>query len=186
MKVTIEHYIATNNPNAAQALLEKYRVPAAKSMADLIKKLHYIVAKHRDVAVLDLATIETPYKKLMVATQKTVAPIIQEAAKVVNETPVIVPTPAPTPASEVKSNACGCSGFDGEEKSNCSGCGGKCGMSNATGNKPAATETKPAATATETKTENTPAKSDDKMEKYMPLVVLGVVGLIAVVVIAKK
>ena len=191
MKVTIEHYIATNNPNAAQAVLAKYGVPAASSMTDLIKKIHYIVAKHKEIAILDLSTIETPYKKLITATQKTIAPIVEEAKKVVNENamsqPLNTPAPSvPTPSAEMKSNACGCSGFDGEEKSGCYGCGGTCGKSdssNATGSTKTTTpaETKSVPT-TETKIETPVAPKMD----YMPLVVLGVVGLIAVVVIAKK
>lgn len=174
MKLSIEHYIATNNPDASQKLLEKYKIPKAIDMTDLIAKVHYVVRKNKDFAITDLANIDTPYRQLILSTIK----------------PVVV-----TETKEVMSNACGCSGIDGEtsnacgcsgvdgESSNCSGCGGKCGnkSSGVDGKteKPKSPETK-----TESK-ENLPVVSDkSSMKDYMPLFVFS--GIVVVAILALK
>jgi hypothetical protein len=200
MKVTIEHYVATNNPIQAQAVLDKYGVPKAKSMSDLVKKVHYVVLKHKDFAITDLSKIDTPYRRLILAN---------------------IPMPKPTPAEpteskisplatetilavEKTSGACGCSGIDGEQQSNCSGCGGTCGgkKSSANGEQQSncsgcehlksqsgidgsTTKTaapKEAAAPKETKTADAPKEAAEN--KYMPLAILGVI-VIAAIVVAK-
>ena len=190
MKITIEHYIATNNPSQAQAVLDKYGVPKATSMTDLLKKVHYVILKHKDFAMNDLAKIDTDYKRLILA-------------NIPAPKPVEVSTPSPSEtetvlAVEKLSNACGCSGMDGEH-SNCSGCGGTCGgkktssanteqKSNCSGcdhlksmsGIDGVTKTKETAPIKETKTE-TPKETENK---YMPLAILGVI-VIAAIVVAK-
>jgi|ERR1035437_10401306 hypothetical protein len=183
MKLSIEHYIATNSPDATNEVLDKYGITKARDIKDLVKKVHFVVRKHKP-SMIDLAKIDTPYRQLILAS--------------------VQPEKAPEPEHKVetKSNACGCnSSFNGDEEqnSNCSGCDGS---SNATGDtirikkvapvseeaKPAATETaKDAAPVTtkEVATTNTDTDKKEKPDYTMPLIVLGIVGLIAVVVIAK-
>lgn len=198
MKVTIEHYIATNNPNEAQAVLAKYGV-RVKNMPDMIRKMHMVMKQYGSQAVKDFAAINTPYKGMLLS---------------------MLPAATPSPAAEIKSsacgcssnadgeessNACGCSGADGEEMSGCDGCGGKCGMKNKTaattsnveGEKKVAqpetkTETAPAATTEQKATEASKPEKEttapNKAEKtdMMPFVIVCAVALTAVVVIAKS
>ncbi len=159
MKLTIEHYIASNNPGAAQQVIQKYGVPQAHDMHDLLRKVHAVVLKNKGAAMMDLASIDTPYRQLILSSlppaatpnmitvtpQGNVTPApMTNTEPAVPVTPVVIqpvtPPAATAPSAmplvgEKKSGACGCqSGFDGEEKSNCSGCGGNCGkMSGADG-----------------------------------------------------
>lgn len=108
MKVSIEHYLASNNPMSVNQLLQKNGLKNQVDVLGMIKGLQFLINKKGNAIVSDLADIDTPYKSLILAKY--------------------------LPSGEIKSNACGCSGFNGEEKSNCAGCVGKCGgMSNATG-----------------------------------------------------
>jgi hypothetical protein len=196
MKLTIEHYVATNNPIQAQAVLDKYGVPKANSMNDLLKKVHYVVLKHKDFAMNDLSKIDTPYRRLILAN----IPV-----------PANKPTETTSPSStetvlavEKLSNACGCSGIDGEPKSNCAGCGGTCGgkksstdgepksncsgcehlksaSSGVDGSTTKTSSPKEAAVPKETKAA---APKEEADNKYMPLAILGVI-VIAAIVVAK-
>lgn len=190
MKLTIEHYVATANPIQAQAVLDKYGVPKAHSMQDLIKKTHYVVLKHKEFAINDLAKIDTPYKRLILSNIPT-------------ETPIITPISSLEVTPEKKSGACGCSGIDGEEKSNCSGCGGTCGgkssfngeeksncsgcqhlksmSSGIDGSTVKTVAPKEVVAPKESKLEPAKQESDNK---YMPLAILGVI-VIAAIVVAK-
>lgn len=95
MKVLIEHYVASNNIDGVNRMLNKYGVPTAKDTADAIQKLRYLLKSKGNEAMQELLSIATPYRDMVVAVQGT---------------------------DEGKSNACGCgSGFDGENKSNCGG-----------------------------------------------------------------
>jgi hypothetical protein len=185
MKMTIEHYIATNSPDAVNEVLDKYGITKARDMSDLVKKVHFVVRKHKP-SMIDLAKIDTPYKRLILAS--------------------VQPEKAPEPEHkeakvETKSNACGCkSSSDDEQNSNCSGCDGS---SNATGDTIRVKKTTPVteeakttpttetakdaapATTKEVATTNTDTDKKEKTDYTMPLIVLGIVGLIAVVVIAK-
>lgn len=93
MKLSIEHYIATNNPKQVNELLAKYKIPKSKDWSDMIRKLQYVMKKHKDTIVDDLKLIDTPYKSLILSG-----------------------------VVEKKSGACGCSSADGEESyQNCAG-----------------------------------------------------------------
>lgn len=183
MKVTIEHYIATNNPNEAQTILAKYGVRAS-NMSDLIRKMHRVMKTHGESAVKDFASIDTPYRSLLLSTIKPIAPIVTETKSSACGCSGV--------DGEESSNACGCSGADGsEETSGCDGCGGKCGgkKSNVEGDKKVEV---PASKEPETKTEapkeapKSETKSESKMESMMPLVIVGAVALVAFAVIAKS
>jgi len=65
VELTIEHYVATSNPEAAKKFVVKYNLPPAKNWSDLIKKMQFILKKHKDKAFTDLAAIDTPYKHLV-------------------------------------------------------------------------------------------------------------------------
>ena len=65
MELTIEQYVATSNPKAAKEFVVKYNLPPAKSWSDLLKKMEFILKKHKDKAFADLASIDTPYKHLV-------------------------------------------------------------------------------------------------------------------------
>lgn len=108
MKLSIEHYLASNNPVAVNQLLQKNGIKNQVDMLGMIKGLQYVMQKKGNQIAGDLAAIDTPYKLLILSH----VPEVREAV----------------------SNACGCSHFAGEDTSNCAGCGGKCGgSSNTTG-----------------------------------------------------
>ena len=65
MELSIEQYVATSNPVEAKKFVVKYGLPPAKSWSDLLKKMQFILNKHKDTAFTDLATIDTPYKHLV-------------------------------------------------------------------------------------------------------------------------
>ncbi len=198
MKVTIEHYIATNNPNQAQAILAKYGL-RAKNMSDLIRKMNKVMKVKGEDAVKEFAAIDTPYKQMLLSTIKPV----EVAAPVTTTTATIEKKSSACGCSssadgDESSNACGCSGADGEETSGCDGCGGKCGgknknvTSNVEGDKKPATPTPaPAETKAETKetphttVKETPVPAKAEKTDMMPFVIVGAVALIAVIVIAK-
>ena len=155
MKISIEHYIATNNPKEVAAILTKRGIPAPKNIADAIKKLKFVMSKEGNAVTKELANIETPYQALILSTQDD--------------------------NSEDKSNACGCSGFDGEKKSNCSGdcsCNKK---SNATGDEePTKAVVAPAPAPTPTET------TKDALNKHAPIIALGLLLVISTAVLMKK
>jgi len=184
MKVTIEHYIATNNPNEAQVILAKYGVKAA-NMSDLIRKMHHVMKKHGETAVTDFASINTPYRSLLLSTIKPVSTTTTIATE---KKSGACGCESSADGSEESSNACGCSGADGEETSGCDGKKCSCNKtSNVEGDK------KPETPVVETKTEESKQvskpvkeKSENKMESMMPLVIVGAVALVAFAVIAKS
>lgn len=150
MKISIEHYIATNNPSEVAAILTKRGIPAPKNLPDAIKKLQFIMSREGNNVTKELASINTPYQSLILSSQDDV--------------------------SEDKSNACGCSGFDGEKKSNCSGdcsCNKK---SNATGDE------EPKATVSPAPTETT----KDNLVKYAPIAAVGLLLIIGTAILVKK
>jgi hypothetical protein len=193
MKVTIEQYIATNNPNQAQAVLAKYGLKA-RDMSDLIRKMHKLMKVKGEEAVRDFAAINTPYKQLLLS---TITPVETAAPVSVEKKSSACGCESSADGSEQSSNACGCSGADGEQTSGCDGCGGKCGgknkASNVEGDTKAApvVEAKAEAPKVETKEptqapkEKSAPKSESKND-MMPLVIVGVIGLIAVVAIIKS
>jgi cobalamin biosynthesis Mg chelatase CobN len=188
MKVTIEHYISTNNPAQAQAILAKYGV-RAKNMPDLIRKMHKVMQVKGEEAVKDFAAIDTPYKQMLLS---TITKPTEKKSGCCGSS---------SADGEESSNACGCSGADGEQTSGCDGngvctCGKKQNMSNAEGDKKVVTTAAPIEAKVEAKTEE--AKTEPvKLPKealapikektdMMPFVIVGAVALIAVVVIAKS
>ncbi len=100
MRISIEQYVAVANPKAASQLLVKYGVPAANDLRDLCQKLEVITYKYRDLALNDLSTIDTPYRRLILDNQDII----------VKQIP-----------AEVKSNCDGCGGTCGDKKSNVEG-----------------------------------------------------------------
>lgn len=198
MKVTIEHYIATNNPNEAQAVLSKYGV-RVKNMPDMIRKMHMVMKQYGEKAVRDFAAINTPYKSLLLSTLPAAVP----SSAV--ETKSSACGCSSSADGEESSNACGCSGADGEEMSGCDGkkCNCACGknaakaVSNVEGDKKESTPEPTETAKAETKEEKTeaskpaketpaPTKAEKEKTDMMPFVIVGAVALIAVVVIAKS
>lgn len=102
--MNIEQYLSKSNPLAVQGILMKYGQEQAQTWDELPAKLRSILGVYKDAVAKDMAAIDTPYKKLILATTE---PVIVE-----KEVKVEVPT-------EKKSNADG----------GCQ-CGGKCGGSN--------------------------------------------------------
>lgn len=155
MTITIEEYVALNNPKEADALIRKYGIPASKSYRDLVAKLKALTKRKREEAFIEISKINTPYKELILS------------------------------ISEESSNACGCSGFDGEKKSNCAGCGGNCGMSNADGDsKEIKSEEKIVSTPPFLPTEE--SKKGDDFSKKALIVAGGLVGLTLLAILVKK
>lgn len=165
MKISLEHYIATNNKPAADALLAKYGVAKATSWADLIRKVRYVLQKYKEDAARDLASIDTPYKRL-IETYSITLPAVSQ----------------PTTNQELRSGACGCSSADGQSScdGNCS-CGGKCGNAAARIKNDRIQESRyaPADGAP------APAKKSD-FEKYAPTVGSLAIGFMLAYVIFKK
>lgn len=179
MRISIEHYIATNNEDGAQDVLSKYGVTKAKDLKDLIKKMRIIMTNHKEPAVKDFANLDTDYRRMILAS-------------IEQPEPVVVP--------ESKSNACGCSGFDGEQKSNCSGCeamsncsgdesksncsgcGGTCGGKNKEEKTSSATgDVAPVTTPAATSPVTTPIITPEHKESYMPLMIFGTITVAMVV-----
>ena len=109
MRITIEHYLATNNPREVEELLKRKGVPPPKNLPDAIGKLNLLMKREGNEIVKELSLIKTPYSDLNLSTQE-----------------------------EKVSSACGCSSFGGnggEQISNCSGCD-KCPKSNADAEQP--------------------------------------------------
>lgn len=105
MRITIEHYLATNNPREVEELLKRKGVPPPKNLPDAIGKLNLLMKREGNEIVKELALVSTPYRDLILSTQE-----------------------------DKVSSACGCSGFGGnggEQLYNCSGGCDKCSKSNA-------------------------------------------------------
>lgn len=150
MKISIEHYIATNNPNAVNQMFAKRGIPASKNLQDSIQKIRFIMSKEGDSAAKELANIDTPYHSLIESSH------------------------------DVKSNACGCSGADGsnEESSNCSGkpdcgCDKKSNADDA--NAPLIKLAAPQ-----------PTTEKGTIEKYIPLISVGLLLVVVTAVLVKK
>jgi hypothetical protein len=96
-KISLQEIVALDSTREARNLVVKYGLPKARNTDDLIEKLDYITAKHREKALKDLALIH-PDKDLILSQLSS------------NE------------VEEKQSAACGCkSGFEGDY-SNCGGC----------------------------------------------------------------
>ncbi len=175
MKLTIEHYVSTNNPNEAQKFLEKYKIPRGYNMSDLIDKVHYVTRKHKDFAFNELAQIDTPYRQLILSTVK---PEIIEVKK-----EVVASNACGCSGADGTSNACGCSGADGE-MSNCSGCGGTCGKAKTSGADGKTEQTKPTTPETKTEVKETSkiVEAGGGMKEYMPLAIVGLFVIGAIIV----
>ncbi len=166
MKISIEHYIVTNNPASVNAMFVKRGIAPAKNLADGIQKLRYILAKEGQAALDEVGGIDTPYQKLIISTHH-------------------VPQP------ESKSNACGCSGADGEKTSNCSGTDCKCGKSNFVNNdnlvfNADGTGTTAPVTTPAPASPITPQKVEDTINKHAPLLVVGLLIILTTAVLIKK
>lgn len=168
MRISIEQYIAVENPKASSQFLTKYGVPAATSLKDLAEKMEVITYKYRDLAFADLATIDTPYRRLIMDSVNT---------------KVAVATLVPENVSNCD-GACSCND-KAEKKSNCTGCGGTCGdkKSNAEGD---SSETKTVNKENSSKDDTVSTnKSMEGMDKYI-MPTLAIVAIAALLIIAKK
>lgn len=65
--ISIETYIASNNPDEAMALLKEMGSPKPKDFDDLVAKLHIATKKHGAKAFERLSKMETPYKSLVLS-----------------------------------------------------------------------------------------------------------------------
>lgn len=168
MRISIEQYIAVENPKASSQFLTKYGVPAATSLKDLADKMEVITYKYRDLAFADLATIDTPYRRLILDSV---------------DTKVAVATLLPENVSNCD-GGCGCSDKS-EKKSNCTGCGGTCGgkKSNVEGDTSETQVVKKENSSTDSNSSNN--KSTDGMDKYI-MPTLAIVAIAALLIIAKK
>jgi hypothetical protein len=154
MKIGLEHYIVTNNPSGVEAMLRKRNIPASKSLPDAVQKIRFILSKEGASAAKELADIDTDYKHLILSSE------------------------------DKTSNACGCSGADGddEESSNCAGnpnC--SCGKtSSADAVKVAEKVTAPVVAP--------PVTSDSKydLHKHAPVIALGLLLIAVTAILVKK
>lgn len=168
MKISIEHYIVTNNRPAVEAMFKKRGIPPSKNLPDALQKLRAIMAKEGHNALDEIAGISTPYQQLILSTHEGVKP-------------------------EAKSSACGCSGADGEKSSSCDGackCGGKCGgkkssfdnndnlVFNADGGSQAPSTPAPTTPVTQ--------KVEESITKHAPFLVVGLLLVLTTAVILKK
>lgn len=167
MRISIEQYVAVENPKAAGQFLTKYGVPPANSLKDLADKMEVVTYKYRELALADLATIDTPYRRLIMDSVNT---------------EVAVATLMPENISNCD-GGCSCKGKV-EEKSNCTGCGGTCGgkKMNVEGDT-SATNIEKKEVAPEYKTTNT--SNSEGMDKYI-MPTLAIVAIAALLIIAKK
>lgn len=165
MRISIEQYVAVENPNASSQMLTKYGVPSATSLKDLATKLEVITYKYRELALADLATIDTPYRRLIMDSMNT---------------EVAVATILPENVSNCD-GGCSCKSKV-EEKSNCSGsCG--CKKSNVDVDL-STTKNEKKEVVTEDKT-SIAKTSTESMDKYM-MPTLAIVAIAALIIIAKK
>ena len=144
-KISIQEYIAYNNRPMAQKMLVKYGIKPAKSPLEMERKLIALTRDYKEDALREFANIH-PDKELIL--------------KYANR-------------EEKKSNACGCSGFDGEDSSFC-GCSGFDGV------KP----TPAPVNATALATTPTPAPTNGMFLKNENLGVILIAGLLAVTIVA--
>lgn len=149
MKVSIEHYIATNNPSEVAAILTKRGIPAPKNLPDAIQKLQFVMSKEGNSVAKELAVVETPYQQMI---------------KALN-------------SKEESSNACGCSGFNGEKQSNCAGCT-SCSCNS---DKKSSADAQSPAQVVVAKDEN-----KDSMTKHAPLVAIGLLLIVTTAILIKK
>lgn len=104
MNIPIEEYVVLNNPKASKQLLAKYGVPSPTSIEDMITKVQFISQKYRGEGLMEIASIDTPYRRLILASIDDSDDEKQEDAK-----------------TESKSNCVGCGGTCGAKKSNIDG-----------------------------------------------------------------
>lgn len=168
MIISIEQYVAAENPRAANQMLTKYGMPPATSLKDLAEKLSVVTFKYRALAFADLATIDTPYRRLIMDSVNT---------------EVAVATLLPENVSNCE-GGCGCKSKV-EEKSNCTGCGGTCGdkKTNVEGDN-SAPKIEKREVVLEDKSSNSKS-STESMDKYM-MPTLAIVAIAALIIIAKK
>jgi hypothetical protein len=156
MTIDFAHYIATNNPKAANDFVVKNGLARPKDIPELLHKMQYIMQNKKGDAFVELAQIDTPYKRLL------------------------------QDFSENKSGACGCSGvssFDGEEKSNCSGCTKKSSADGVTDITTTDTATHP---TTGISLINPLKTAESGLEKHLPLITVAVLAGVLGYLIAKK
>jgi hypothetical protein len=145
-KISIEHYIATNNPLELNYLLNKRGIPSAKNVPDAIKKLRYVMTKEGNNVLKEIAEINTPYRDLILSA---------------------------IDKKEEKSNACGCSSFNGETFSNCEGGNCKCKSNFDDDGK-------------SDDSKKNIKSNEDKIEKFIPYVAVGLLLIVTTAVLIKN
>lgn len=153
--ISIEEYIVSSaDPKDVLAILVKYKMSRPKNWDDLIRKIRLIMLTNKNVLLEELKAIDTPYKQLILH------------------------------GTEIKSNACGCSGFAG-------GC--QCQKCLASAEKSSsfdAIPVKEASVSTDVSTETKTADETEKMitnyNKYAPVAVTFLLAGILIAVMAKN
>jgi hypothetical protein len=132
-------YIFENKQPELKRLVVKYGLTPARSKNDLWKKTNYLIAKFKDEMLLDVAKIH-PDRDLIVWSIQKMQESQRQMPQQVSSVNSIVEN-----NNEQVSNACGCSGADGNEYSNANGtdeysncygnrdCNCQCQSSNITG-----------------------------------------------------
>lgn len=160
MNISIEEYVALNNPKASKQLLAKYGIPNPTSVEDMVTKVEFITKKYREDGLAEIASIDTPYRRLILASIDNSDDEKQEEVK-----------------TESRSNCVGCGGACGAKKSNIDGEG-----------EVVATEKVEVKKEEPTKAEvvvSPKKESNDAMEKYfMPAIIF--TGIITLLVVLTK
>lgn len=113
---TIKYVFATKKPELSR-LVVKYGLKPATSANDLWQKTNFLAVKYRERFMKDIADIH-PDKELFTwrFSLDEPKPTEKELSDIIENTTV-------AETLDKKSNACGCSGADGEKKSGCCGSG---------------------------------------------------------------
>lgn len=157
MNITIEEYVAINNPKQADALIRKYGIPPSRSYRDLVAKLRALTKRKKEEAFIELAKIETPYRSLLLSNSE-----------------------------EDNSNACGCSGADGETKSNCAGCGGNCGGMSAVNGTPEEKQMTAKTVSEEVNAINEKSDKEKTKTNYVPIAIAAIGGVVLAMLLLRK
>lgn len=173
---TIKYVFVKRQPEL-QKLVVKYGMKPAVNQHDLWLKVNALVKKHREVFMKDLADIH-PDKDLIkwsLSLDKKDSPELIEENKP-SESVLAKIQNGISVEPQKTSNACGCSGADGEKTSGC------CGSSSVSGEKTSA-----CSGCDSMKSNFSGADITEKIKNNLPLVVVGSLALVlGVMLIAKN
>lgn len=129
MKINTIRYVFENKKPELRRIVVKYGLPPAKNDSDLWKKTNYLVAKFQEEAMKDIALIH-PDRELIIWSSEPKVEKKQLEEIILKTEPIIEPLintnnynkKFGADGEDYFSNACGCSGANGEtEYSNCNG-----------------------------------------------------------------